>query len=264
MPQDDQAVVPTARCSKVTDPTPAGSVAVEVRLTVPLKGPGGTVRVRVGPVLSTVRVTGAVAAVWPTRSVATARSSQLPSASAVVASAQEYGAVVSLPQVLQLVVPLARYWRATAATPVCASAAVAPRVTVPDSGPAGTLSATVGSVRSTTTASWVLTRVPVPTVATTRRSQVPLLRVVGAQVAVGPGCPGHAVVQPLLPVGRCWKVSVPAAAPEAVSVADRVGTVPVGEATGARTTVAPFRTVVVTAADVAALPSASVATARRS
>ena len=84
------------------------------------------------------------------------------------------------------------------------------------------------------------------------------------QVAVGPGCAGHAVVQPLPPVGRCWKVSVPACPPVAVRVADRVGTVPVGEATGASTTVAPFATVVVTTGDVAVLPSPSVATARRS
>ena len=48
--------------------------------------------------------------------------------------------------------------------------AVAVRVTVPLSGPAGTVSAVVGATLSTSTPAWLSSQVRVPATATARRS----------------------------------------------------------------------------------------------
>ena len=64
---------------------------------------------------------------------------------------QAYGELVSSTQVVQVVTPDLRYSNRTDAMPLCASDAVAVRFTVPVSGAAGTVSATVGSVLSTRT-----------------------------------------------------------------------------------------------------------------
>ena len=81
-------------------------------------------------------------------SVATARSCQVPSATAVVTQEQEYGATSSVQIVVQVPEPLGARWMTTEATDERASAAVAPSVTVPESGLPGSVIATVGGVQS--------------------------------------------------------------------------------------------------------------------
>ena len=81
-------------------------------------------------------------------SVATARSCQVPSATAVVTQEQEYGATSSVQTVVQVPDPSGARWMTTEATDERASVAVAPSVTVPESGLPGSVIATVGGVQS--------------------------------------------------------------------------------------------------------------------
>src|SRR5262245_40481391 len=138
---------PSMRHSKLDPP----SLELKVKLGVALfEGSAGPESMLVsGAVLSTRRFATRSAWVCPTMSVATARTSYIPSATALVFQLAVYGEVVSVPIVVRVAAPAGERSKTTCWTAVDASDALALSDATPASGVPGSVSDTDGLSVST-------------------------------------------------------------------------------------------------------------------
>ena len=209
---------------KATCAVSAEEVALSV--TEPRRFAPGSSSATIGARLSIVIVRVADVTTLPARSVATTSRSAGPSGAVDVSQSTEYGAVESVPTVVNDEEPLALTRNCTEATPAVASAAFAFIVTLPETvaPSAGAVSAAVGFVLSTTfpvsvETDWLVA----PSRKTARRSYDPSETAVVSQAAVHGALESVAiVVHELAPAGEYSKATelIPAPPSEGVAVSD--------------------------------------------